>query len=53
MMDQNGTITGVPLQRGNWDTTLRAGTDNCVGKPMGGESYRVIFKIGGSGVVHQ
>jgi hypothetical protein len=52
-MDENGTITGIPLQRGNWIVTLRAGNENCVGQPVIGQSQQVIFKIGGSGVVYQ
>ena len=52
-MDQNGTIAGIPLQRGNWIVTLRAGNENCVGQPVAGKSQQVIFKIGGSGVVYQ
>jgi hypothetical protein len=52
-MDGNGTISGIPLQRGNWITTLQAGTYNCAGKIAGGFTQQIIFKIGGSGVVHQ
>ena len=51
-MDGNGSISGIPLTRGNWVTTLQAGTYTCAGKVVGGFTQQIIFKIGGTGVVY-